>query len=106
MHRMCFHRFALLPLCLTLCVTLYMSVTVYRPIFFVELPYASLVRNALLRCPMQDPLARNFPRKPSITGSQYMLKTEYWSVDGFGLADEASSLTVLKLSYSQFREKS
>ena len=28
------------------------------------------------------------------------------SVDGFGLAEKASSLTVLKLSYSQFREKS
>ena len=28
------------------------------------------------------------------------------SVDGFGLAEKASSLTVLKLSYSQFHEKS
>ena len=28
------------------------------------------------------------------------------SVDGFGLAEQASSVTVLKLSYSQFREKS
>ena len=28
------------------------------------------------------------------------------SVDGFGLAEKASSLTVLKFIYSQFREKS